>query len=674
MALVRFLLFIAILTIGTTANAQEGATRAGTLRNNQQLGSNNGHPVGPNSHTSGGDSLSHRTGLEDSITISYRYFDSSRSRFLDSNVLSLVKRIPVPFDNLFLGNLGSAARPVLFTPRMNAGFDAGFHAYDVYQYKLEDTRFFQTTRPYAELGYVIAARAEQTISILYTQNINPTWNASFDFRFETSPGMLKNLQNSNRGLRVATSFKTKKLRYSGYMVWIGNKVSAGESGGILSTSYLSDDRYKDRFLVPTKLGGDAQFNANFFANSSVTGAFDKNSILYLRHQYDFGQKDSIVTDSTVIKLFYPRIRLQHNMALGNSTNSFRDAVSVDSIRKYYGYTSLGTSINFKDVWKEFKNEFALILFPEKQNQNQFLKLGAAYQILTGTLDNTTLRLNNLYLLGEYRNRTRNKKWDVNANGQLYVAGYNAGDYTARVQLQAALGKRFGDLVLAFQNTNHTPSFVFDTRSSFPLLPSNASFNKENITHLFASVHETKYDIALSANYYVIANYSYFDSFYHATQASGITSVLHLGAEKKFKLSKRWNLYSEIHFQQSTGNVINLPILYTRQRLVFEGNFFKNLDMATGLDIRYFSPFKADNYSPLTQQFFLQEATTIRNRPDIAAFFHFRIKSFNCFIRAENLNTLTFSPQTGFLKNNFAAPLYPTPGFFLRFGFKWGFVN
>ena len=657
--------------------AQEGVRGAGTIKKptTPPGGYNNtGRPQGPNSRTSGGDSLTRRTGLEDSITISFRYFDSSRNRQLDSNVLDLYKRIPIPFDHLFLGNLGSATKPILFSPRMNAGFDAGFHAYDVYQYKLEDTRFFQATRPYSELGYIIAARAEQTVSVLYTQNIKPTWNGTFDFRFVTSPGSLKNLQNSNRSLRISTSFKTKKLRYSGFVAWISNKVSAGESGGIVSDTFLKDLRYKDRFLVPTKLGGDGQFNANFFASREVTGAFYKNSTLYFRHQYDFGQKDSVVTDSTVIKLFYPRIRIQHNLWVGSSTHSFRDAVSADSIKKYYGYTSLGPNILFKDVWKELKNEFAVILFPEKENQNQFLKLGAAWQMLTGTLDNTQLNLNNLYILGEYRNRTRNKKWDINANGQLFISGYNAGDYTAKIQLQAFLGKRFGDVLLGFQNTNHTPSFVYDTRSSFPLMPSNASFKKENITHLFAAVHEKKSDITLSGHYHLIANYTYFDSFYHASQASGIASVLRISAEKKFKLSKRWNLYSEVHFQQPTGNVINLPAFYTRQRIVFEGNFFRNLDMATGLDIRYYSPFKADDYSPLTQQFFLQERTIISNRPDIAAFFHFRIKSFNCFIRMENLNTLTFSPQAGFLKNNFAAPLYPTPVNFLRFGFKWGFVN
>jgi hypothetical protein len=398
-----------------------------------------------------------------------------------------------------------------------------------------------------------------------------------------------------------------------------------------------------------------------------------NSTLFFRHQYDIGQKDSLITDSTVIRLFYPRLRIQHNLWINKSANTFRDATSADSILKYYGYTTINGSINFTDKWNEIKNELAILLFPEKKNQNQFLKLGAAYQQLIGTLDATKLNLNNLYILGEYRNRTRNKKWDINANSQLYLSGYNGGDYTAQIELQAFIGKRLGDVKLGFQNTNRTPSFIFDSRSSFPLITALV-LKKENLTHAFAKVHENKLNIELSAHYYLITNYTYFNNFMSATQANGITNLLQIGAEKKFKLRKHWSLYSELHFQQSIGNTINVPSIYTRQRLVFEGVFFKNLNMAAGLDVRYFTAFKADNYSPITQQFFLQDNTTVSNRPDVAAFFHFRIKSVTSFIRAENLNTLSFSPKIAFNNPNFAAPLYPTPLNFMRLGVKWAFVN
>jgi len=74
------------------------------------------------------------------------------------------------------------------------------------------------------------------------------------------------------------------------------------------------------------------------------------------------------------------------------------------------------------------------------------------------------------------------------------------------------------------------------------------------------------------------------------------------------------------------------------------------------------------------KFFPQDSITIQNLPEVSAFFNFRIKSFTAFIKAENLNTVYIDQGFGFTNNNFAAPLYPTPGLVIRFGIKWSFVN
>jgi hypothetical protein len=659
--------WIFILILLSKASAQT-TIRSGTLQRDAQ-----GNPI--RAAAAGSDSLQHRNDLADSITISFRYFDSTRPLRLDSNVLNQHRVIMQPYDQLYLGNLGSAARPILFTPRMYAGFDAGFHAYDLYQFRLADTRFFNTTKPYSELNYILGAAAEQSIGVLFTQNFKPTYNFTFEYRFASSPGLLKNLANQDRSLRIAVPFTTKSRRYSGSAVFISNRLSAGESGGITDLAYLKDSRFNNRFLIYTRLGGDPQYNTTLFGGgSSSTGALYNNTQFYFRHQYDFGQTDSVQTDSGYVKLFYPRFRLQHNLSVSSSSYRFRDAVTYDSVRKYYGYTTLQLPLEFKDKWSEFRNEFALLLFPEKNNQNQFLKVGAAHQLLSGALDNTTLRFFNFYLLGEYRNRTRNRRWDINANGQLYVAGFHAGDYLADIRAQAFLGNNFGSVTVGFQNSNRTPGFVFDPRSSFPLLPANTNLKKENITHLYGSIEERKLGFTLSAHYYLLANYAYFDSWYHATQEATIVNVLRLGAEKKFRLGRRWNLYSELDFQQPTANAIHLPAFFTHHQLAYEGNFFRNLDLSTGLELRYFTPFKADNYSPLTGQFFWQDTTTISNRPDVAAFLHLRIKSFRLILRLENLNTISFSNGFGFTHNNFAAPYYPTPGQLLRIGIRWAFIN
>ena len=128
-------------------------------------------------------------------------------------------------------------------------------------------------------------------------------------------------------------------------------------------------------------------------------------------------------------------------------------------------------------------------------------------------------------------------------------------------------------------------------------------------------------------------------------------------------------------QQTDGNApIKVPLVFTRNRFAFEGTFYKNLNLSTGLEVRYYTPYEAYNYSPVMGQFTPQDTFKLKNLPDITAFFHFRIKSFTAYIRAENLNTVSFLNGFGFINNNYAAAHYPTQGLILRFGILWNFVN
>src|SRR5438105_827004 len=130
----------------------------------------------------GGDSLRRRNQQEDSITIRYYYLDSSSTHKFDSSIIDFTRRYPIPATHIYLGNTGSPTKSILFAPELRAGFDPGFHALDVYKWQLDKVRFYNTTRPYTELGYMLGTRAEQEIEITHTQNIKPYWNFSLNYR------------------------------------------------------------------------------------------------------------------------------------------------------------------------------------------------------------------------------------------------------------------------------------------------------------------------------------------------------------------------------------------------------------------------------------------------------------------------------------------------------------
>ncbi len=675
--IINILIVTAVLSAGliTTAYAQRGA-----IDRLRGMGGN----LGGAGRGGGGDSIAHRTGLEDSITINFRFLDSSRLRGFDSTIYDFTKKVPLPWFHVNLGNLGNASRSLLFTPLMQAGWDHGFHAYDNYNFTVAESRFYNTTRPYTEMNYLLGSRSEQLINIVHTQNVRPNWNMGLQYRLINSPGTFQNANVNHNNYRFTSWYQSPNKRYQNFVVLIGNKLQSGENGGIRNYGFLDSTGYDERFSIPTQLGETQVNSRNFFTTNIGTGTFFTNATYLMRQQYDIGQKDSIVTDSTVIPLFYPRLRLEHTISYSTYKYRFKDDHVVDSAwyKNNYGIDVRTPRDTFfmQDLWRDLTNDFSIYQFPDAKNSQQFVKVGAAFQMLTGTLDSgrVTPKEHNFYLHGEYRNRTRNKKWDIEANGRFYVNGLNAGDYNAYISLQRYISRKIGYLQAGFQNVNRTPSYIFDQGSAF-YLPSATplTFSKENITNIFATLDQPWYKLKLSGSYYLVTNLTYFSSRIQPQQASGVFNLLRITAEKHFPFGKRgWNWKTWIILQQRAGDgPVNVPLITTRNTIGYDGNLgFKNLNISFGLEGRYFTSYKAPAYSPLLGQYYFQDTTTVKLRmPDLSLYMHFRIKTFNAYVRGENINS--FNPgQGGFTKNNIPTIDYPYPGLQIRVGVFWAFIN
>jgi hypothetical protein len=253
----------------------------------------------PSKQQTPGDStigFKHRDDLADSINITYRYLDSLRSIRLDSSLSDFNRYFSVPANYITLGNNGSAAYPVLFTPLLKAGWDAGFHAFDVYRFTMENARFFKTTRPYTQITYMLASGKEQLINILHTQNIKPNWNFGFEYRLISAPGFFQTQKTGHNNYRLFSNYQGKKKRYAAWFLLNGNKIAASENGGIQNDSLLDDPLRKDRVAIPVNLGGDVSTSGNIFSTNIPTGHIYKDFTFFFRQSYDLGKRDSIAVN------------------------------------------------------------------------------------------------------------------------------------------------------------------------------------------------------------------------------------------------------------------------------------------------------------------------------------------------------------------------------------------
>ncbi len=617
-----------------------------------------------------------RDDLADSITISFRYVDSLKKNPLDSSINDFDKYYSVPSSYQYLGNNGAAAFPLIFKPLLKTGWDAGFHAFDIYKYNIENTKFYKTTGPFTSLGYQLASGKEQMIQAFHTQSPRQNINVGFEYRLISAPGFFITQNNNHNNLRLFSTYAGKRKRYNASFILISNNIKASQNGGIVDDDLLQDPNKKERVSIVVRLGNLAKPVINPFQANITTGNVYKEKIFYLRQSYDIGKRDSIaINDSTKEYLFYPKLRLQHTLTMSSNSFNFSDPIA-DSIyyKNYYNIalTKATDSFQLDEKWQSIINDFSLVQFPDTKNIAQFFLAGVSLQTLKLGSSKGDFNFQNVMLHAEYRNRTRNKLWDILLKGEFNVAGYYAADYNAQASLSRFLNKKLGNVNVFFTNVSRSPSFIFNTNSSFNF-NSTSETKKENIIAFGAKSNNAFIEIGF--NNYLINNYSYFTNFYKTDQYSKPINILQIFASKKIKVRKNIFYYIEATAQQTdNASPIKLPLLFTRSRIAYEGSIYKNLKLSTGLEVRYYTAYKANNFSPILGQFVAQDTTTIYNKPDITAFLNFRIKNFSAYLRAENLNTTTFKNGFSFTDNNFAAPHYPTQAFAIRFGIRWWFVK
>ncbi len=622
------------------------------------------------------DSLQKRDKNADSITIYYRYFNTNEIKKLDTSVNDFFVHYPIPYTSYNLGSLGTASRSYLFNANKIEGWDPGFHAYDGYMYTLEGTPFYQTTRPYTELGYLLGGKGEQLVEVKHTQNKKQQLNFSFEYRFSNTPGSVKNQHANMSNMRITGHFQSKRKRYETFFVYLANKVASSENGGLVNAAQLDSLSLSNPYELETRLGlSGVSFRNPFNTNISTGTTYTQNTISW-RNTYDLGQKDSIVKDTIVTHLFYPRIRFQNDLKLQSNSYAFVDAnPSAENYLQYFGLPFDTLYQNMSDSWSLISDEFSVISYPDKKNSNQYLQLGGGAVSMSASfsLKNKWTGYD-VYGFAVYKNKTKNQLWDLLASGKLFINGEHAGDYNAQASLSRVLNKKGTFLKLSFQNMSSSAARNMRGITQFPIerLSSNT---KENTTLFEGTLSNPKAGWNATANYQIVQNYHYFSTGFRPAIYGGLMNYLRGQIEHKVRLSKHWNWYNQMTLQVLNPDApVNVPLLLTRQRIAFEGNFYKNLDLSTGLELIYHTNYKADAYMPFTSQFYYQDSEMTQNKPTANAFLHFKIKRFKGYIRLENLNTLIPSSASSGNSYNFTASNYPSSGLWFRVGIWWNFIN
>lgn len=560
------------------------------------------------------------------------------------------------------GNIGLAARDLLFVPSKTIGFDPGFHSLDWYALGNDDIKYYQARTPFSNLYYAgqYSGDAEQIFRVTHSQNIKKNFNIGASYNRIGANGTYQRQRGDVLNGTFFSWYTSPNKRYALYANAIFNTLKAYENGSITNTNIFGDNNLSiDRMSQSVRLPDSRQI-------------YRKNTF-FLRQTYFVGRIDSL--DQEISKKVLPTNKITYTIKYDKDSYAFQKKTADDhtvlpSGMRDLSYTNDSTSV------QHIQNEFIYSFFLRGKSKSVIkneLKLDAGirhdfykYSQIVGVLPQTntynftdaagvvtsqTITVDNKYfsnyaktfqnvtLLGSAGYRFSNRI-DLNFDVQQIFQGRQAGDFMYEAKSNVLVSNNLGRIVLGGYIQNKSPEEIYDThygnhfgwtnatvdpklaelKTNNPLASPNivilaSPFNRTKTVNLSFKYVNDKLGLDAGAEYYMINNYLYFvqknttvDSLtILPAQEAGSISVLKVTVGKKFTFG-RFNLDSYVVYQKtSKPDIMPTPDFYTFNSIYMKAKVFKVLNTEFGVDVRYNTKYVNYSYSPSVSQFYIRQS-------------------------------------------------------------------
>lgn len=545
-----------------------------------------------------------------------------------------IKRSKVDYQNL--GANGTALNPIQYVIPSTIGRSTGYEAYTPYLKKPEDFKYYDTKSPFMDLSVAFGALGRSVVDFSFSRNVKPYWNVGFDIQRVSTEKQIgaqtitgdQNVASST--LDFYTYYKSPKSRYTllFHLLRFDHKVK--ETGGV---SLDDNDITNDLFFYR---------DSNIRLNNAVSA--DSRINLHLFHTY-------------TVKPFF---EVYHVFDKNSTRNSYEDFPLASTANFYSNFLIATDSTQYGANFDEIRNQLGIKgKFSERLFYNAYLKrrdIDFKYAFL-----NTFGHTGENYLGGNLKLYI-NENNEVGGNveflqgGEYYARGYYSNNfiearYTSALYKPSFLSERFfgnhyewaNDFKSVFANTlEGSLKYEFD----FVLLKPTVS-----ITNL--------------------DRYIYFGSDRQPTQNSGSILINSYTAEANFRFIDHIFLDNRIVYTGVTGagsNAIRVPKWYGISRWYYKGVWFnKYMPVEVGVNFRWRSSYFGNDYDPITQQFFLQDHTSLGSYVAADLFITFQADKLRIFAKMTHINQ---GAESGYL----ATPLYPGQPRAFDIGLRWLFFD
>ncbi|GAB4020519.1 putative porin [Spirosoma koreense] len=556
-----------------------------------------------------------------------------------------------------LGTLGTPIHPVFVQAPDQLGAQPGYTVFAPYNYQTMGVKYFDTKSPFTDMYVALGGNNQNILRFDMAQNINPRWNVGFDVQRFTAQKHFGTTGNSdpfkllaqNWSVLLHTNYRSKNDKYTLLAHFNNMNHSVDEQGGLVPGTIVTG----------TPIIGDAQLRSGSTTTQGPQGphGWEIRNGLHAYQQYvlDKGFQFYHRFDYRIQKNFYQddTLRLNQSYPVGDSFRQFYPSILGDTSRVFQ-----------LSRFRLFENQFGLKGIAQYKgasfNYRAYLRIRNYRQ---HTLYNTS--------------RTNFNEYDI-PRTETFVGGWlgyyfpdSLSQVTAELEYQVGGGYRLqGQFDSKFLTAGYSSIFtdptllqeryqsmIFIWRNNFSLRGYNHAWGKLNL-------HYKNLRLEPQVNYYLLSNYIYFDEKAMPQQAAGSFSVLRTGLDYHLPFGKFLLAGQAYYTVQSRTDILRSPPLFLNARLQYEFLYAKVLYIQTGIDLHYKSPYYADAYMPVTQQFYLQNRQQVEGYVLADVYANLRVNRTRLFVKLTHANQGLFAP------GYYVAPDYLMVSRGFAFGVDW----
>ena len=558
-----------------------------------------------------------------------------------------------------LGTLGTPMRPVFPLVPEQLGAQPGYYVFAPYAYQTMGVRYFDTKSPFTDMYLALGGRNQNILRFSFAQNITPRWNVGFNVQRFTSQKQFgtsgqndpNKLLTQNWGVLAHTNYRSKNEKYTLLAHFINMNHSLDEQGGVLPGqtaegniiiyNYTGDPRLRSGSSSQQgPHGWEIRNDWHLYHQYVLDQGFQLYHRLDYRRQKNFYQDDTLRLNQSVTTATGETLRFYPNI-LGDTSRIEQDARFrlVENQFGLKGIYQLGNSAFNYRAWLRSRIYGQYTRYNTSRTQDNEYETRRAETFLGGWLG--------YYFPDSLSRLTAELEYQVGGGfrlqGQVESKFLTAG-YTAMLVNPTLLSERF-------------QSHVYFWRNDFKLRGYNYAYGKLNLRY-------RKLRLEPGLDYYLLTNYTYFDTTGVARQAAGSFSVLRTGLGYHAQAGKFLASGQLYYTLQSRTDILHTPPFFVNARFQYEFLYAKVLYIQAGVELHYKSPYLADAYMPLTQQFYLQDKQRVEGNLLADLYANFRINRTRLFVKLTHANEGLLSP------GYFVAPGYLQMRRGFAFGVDW----